>query len=114
MIGKKVSKKPSEKPSVGFIQLVYFGDSSGEVLTLGGAGFITKSEFNAAWAALPSAIDESDFMADRMDAQCDIVDVRRVSKSTVESLLGKPLAALVKAAKSRLAKEKADYAAVAA
>lgn len=99
----------TEKPSIGFIQLVYFGHESGEVLTLGGAGFVTKKEDQAAWDALPAASGETDFIADRMDAERDIYDDRRITRATVESLLGKPLSKLVAAAWKKLQAEKQEY-----
>ena len=96
---------------VGFLQLVYFGHKSGEVLTLGGAGFLTKKEYREAWSAVPDAGQKTDFMADRMDAQRDIVEDRQVTQSVVERLLGQPLKTLVDAAWVKLEQEKIEYAA---
>lgn len=90
---------------VGYIQLVFFDDATNEVITLGGAGFVSKNEDANAWAAIPEFVGESSFMADRMNATRDITEDRRVSAETCEALLGKPIAELIAAGRKTLAEE---------
>jgi hypothetical protein len=66
----------------GYIQLVFFDDTTGETVTLGGAGFLTKAEDDAAFAG------ESSFMADRLDANRDIVEMTSGSASRRVHLAG--------------------------
>jgi hypothetical protein len=91
----------AKEKCVGFIQLVYFGHESGEVLTLGGAGFVSKKEDDAAWDGVPKASVNTDFMADRMDASRNIVDDKLVTAPIVERLLGQPTKKLIDAAWKR-------------
>ncbi len=85
----------SKKKCAGHIQLVFFDDATDETVTLGGAGFLTKEEDDAAWANIPIFSGESRFMADRMDADLSIVDNKIVSAETCERLTGKPIAQLI-------------------
>ena len=62
---------------------------------MGGAGFLTKRELEDAWKAVPEASGETDFMADLMDAQRDIVGDKWVSGETCAALMGKPLPELI-------------------
>lgn len=79
----------------GYIQLVFFDDTTGETVKLGGAGFLTKADDDAAWANVPTFAGESSFMADRLDANHDIVDDKAVSAETCERLTGKPIQTLI-------------------
>ncbi|MDA8093306.1 MAG: hypothetical protein M0T84_05225 [Betaproteobacteria bacterium] len=91
----------SEK-CAGFIQLVFFDDSMGEIVTLGGAGFVTQAEDDAAWENVPTFEGVSNFMADRMDSSRDIYDDKPVSAETCERLMGKPIATLIREGRAML------------
>lgn len=93
----------------GYIQLVFFDDTTGEAVTLGGAGFLTKDEDDAAWANVSTFAGESSFMADRLDANRDIVDEKAVSAETCELLTGKPIQTLIAEGRAALAAELASY-----
>lgn len=99
----------TEEICVGYIQLVFFDDTTNEIVTLGGAGFITKEEDDAAWTNIPAFSGESSFMADRMDANRDIVDDKSVSAETCEILTGKPITQLIAEGRTKLAAELAEY-----
>ncbi len=95
---------------VGYIQLVFFDDTTGETVTLGGAGFLTKADDDAAWASVPTFNGNSSFMADRLDSNGDIVDDKAVSAETCELLTGKPIQTLIEEGRAALAAELASYA----
>ena len=99
-------KKPR---CVGFIQLTFFDDTTGEAVVIGGAGFITRAEDDAAWAAIRKFDGHSNFQADRMDADGDIVDDKTVAAETCERLMGKPVSALIAEGRAKLAAELASY-----
>lgn len=99
----------TEEKCAGYIQLVFFDDTTNETVTLGGAGFLTKEEDDAAWANIPAFTGESSFMADRMDANRDIVDDKPVSAETCERLTGKPIAQLIADGRAKLVAELAEY-----
>ena len=101
----------AEKKCVGYIQLMFFDNIMNEIVTLGGAGFITKKEDAAAWDNIPTFSGESSFMADHLDASRDIVDSKLVSATTCERLTGKPIAKLIAEGRAKLAAELAEYAA---
>lgn len=101
----------NDRPCVGYIQLVFFDDASGEVVTIGGAGFVTKDEDDAAWADIPVFPGESSFMADRLDADEDIIDDKAVSAETCERLTGRPIAQLIAEGRAKLATQLSELAA---
>lgn len=88
---------------VGYIQLVFFDDTTNEVIILGGAGFDTHEKDDAAWAAVPIFSGTTSFQADRLDADQDITEDRPVSAETCEKYLGKPIAALIDQGRKALA-----------
>lgn len=94
-----------------YIQLFYCDDATNTAVPIGGAGFLTRSEGDRAWANVPTCRGESDFMADRMDANRDIVDDKQVSAETCERLMGKPIDQLISEGRARLAAELAKPAA---
>jgi len=98
----------TEEKCAGYIQLVFFDDTTNETVTLGGAGFVTKEEDDAAWANVPAFEGESSFMADRMDANRDIVDDKPVSAETCERLTGKPIAQLIADGRAKLTADLAE------
>lgn len=99
----------TELESVGFISLVFFDDTTGEVVTLGGAGFLTEEEFETAWDNVPTFTGRSNFQADRLDAQRDIVGEKTVDVVTCERLMGKPITTLIAEGRAKLAAELAEY-----
>jgi len=98
-----------EEKCAGFIQLVFFDDKSNEVITIGGAGFLTAAELGASWDNLPTFNGKSSFQADRLDAQGDIVDEKTVDVVTCETLMGKSITTLIADGRSKLAAELARY-----
>lgn len=92
----------NQEECVGYIQLQFFDQATNQVVSLGGAGFITKAEDDAAWASIPVFQGESAFMADRLDADRDIVDEKPVSAETCEMLMGRPIADLINEGRTQL------------
>ena len=88
---------------VGFIQLVFFDKKTGEVVNLGGAGFISSEEDEAAWNDVPIFDGQSLFMADRLNSDRDIIDDKVVSAETCERLAGKPIDVLIEEGRIKLA-----------
>jgi len=103
---RRIKKQPEP---AGFIQLVFFDDATGEVVTLGGAGCLSVEEDAAAWSNVKAFDGESSFQADRLDANRDIYDERRVSAQTCEALTGKPIATLIAEGRAALAAELQGY-----
>lgn len=101
--------KMTEEQCVGFISLVFFDDTTGEVVTIGGAGFVTEAEFEAAWENVPRFGGKSNFQADRLDAARDIVDEKPVDVVTCETLTGKSITTLIAEGRAKLAEELAAY-----
>ena len=101
--------KKQEPPCVGYIQLVFFDTAGNEVVVLGSAGFITQEEDTSAWANIPAFAGQSNFMADRLDANYDIIDDKPVSVETCERLMGQPISHLIAQGRRKLASELAGY-----
>lgn len=95
----------TEEKCAGYISLVFFDDKTGEAVTLGGAGFLTDDAFEAAWANVPEYAGKTNFQADRLDAQGDIVDEKPVDVVTCETLTGKPITTLIVEGRAKLAAE---------
>lgn len=91
--------------SIGYISLIFFDDTTGEAVTIGGAGFVSTDELTAAWANIPEFPGQSSFQAELQDDQHDIVDERTVSAETCEALTGKSIAELVIAGRQKLQDE---------
>lgn len=105
---RKRHMNTNEQQCVGYIQLVYADTASNQVITLGGAGFTTRAEDDAAWANVPAFNGQTNLMADRMDANYDILDDKPVSVETCERLMGKPVDQLIAAGRAKLAVELAQ------
>lgn len=99
----------TEEKCAGYISLVFFDDTSNEVVTLGGAGFLTAEDVEAHWCDLVPFDGASSFQADRQDAQGDIIDEKAVSAEECERLVGKPIATLIAEGRAKLAAELAEY-----
>ena len=99
----------SQPPCVGFVQLTFFDDTTGEAVPIGGAGFLSRAEEDAAWSAIEVFDGQSSFQADRMDAVGDIVDDKTISAETCERLMGRPIAELIAEGRANLATELASY-----
>lgn len=97
------------QPRIGYIELQFFDTSANQVVSIGGAGFDTVAADNAAWADIERFEGESAFMADRLNAEHDIVDDKPVSAETCERLMGRPIAQLIANGRAKL---KADLAAL--
>lgn len=76
----------SKSQSAGYIQLQYFDKATNTIIPIGGAGFESPEEVEAAWANIPNAGEGADFMADRLDDQQDIVDDKPVTAEICEQL----------------------------
>ncbi|AGG89077.1 hypothetical protein [Rhodanobacter denitrificans] len=88
---------------VGFIRLVFFDAAANEVVTLGGAGFVTPEEDASAWRNVPRFPGMTCFQADRLNAARDIIDERPVSAETCERLMGRTIAAMIREGRAALA-----------
>lgn len=99
----------TEGKCAGQIALVFFDDKTGEAVTLGGAGFLTDAEFEAAWANVPEYSGKSNYQADRLDAQGDIVEEKTVDVVTCKILTGNPITTLIAEGRAKLAAELASY-----
>jgi hypothetical protein len=93
----------------GYISLVFFDDVTGEAVNIGGAGFLTDAEFEAAWTDVPEFTGRSNYQADRLDAQGDIVGEKTIGVVTCEKLMGKPITTLILEGRAKLAAELASY-----
>jgi hypothetical protein len=99
----------TDQQCAGYISLVFFDDRSGEAVNIGGAGFLTEAEFEAAWDGVPTFAGKSNYQADRLDAQGDIVDEKTVDVVTCEMLTGKALTTLIAEGRAKFAAELASY-----
>ena len=77
----------------GFVEFQFLDGE--RIVTLGGNVFQTNAEVEAAWASIPDFPGESAFMADRLDTHRGLVDTKRVSAETCESLIGRSIASLI-------------------
>lgn len=93
----------NEQQCVGSIRLVYADTASNQVITLGGAGFASQEEDDAAWANVPTFAGATNLTADRLDADGDIIDDKPVSVETCESLMGAAIEQLIDAGRAELA-----------
>lgn len=91
----------SAKQCVGFIELQFFDVSRNEIISLGGAGFTTRAEWEYAWKDIPEFEGESLFMADCVNEAADISDEKRVDFETCERLLQRPIGELINAGRAR-------------
>lgn len=98
-----------QQKCVGYIQLIFFDDTTGEAVTIAGAGFLTAPELKDAWANIHEFPGESSFQADLQDDQNDIIDERTISAETCEILTGKPIAELIIEGRQRLQDEIDSY-----
>ena len=92
----------NEQQCVGSIRLVYADTTSNDVITLGGAGFITREEDDAAWENIPAFAGATNLVADRLDAKGDIIDDKPVSVETCEVLMGASIEQLIQAGRAKL------------
>ena len=99
----------TEETCAGYISLVFFDDKTGEAVTLGGAGFLTDALFEAEWANVPEYAGKTNFQADRLDGQGDIVDEKPVDVVTCEMLTDKPITTLIAEGRAKLAAELNSY-----
>lgn len=88
----------SEKPMWAIAITLCDAEKNGFV-TLGGAGWHDRDEWNRQWAAIPEsplgADDPAMLTADKIDDADDRVDERFITAETAERLLGRPLVELV-------------------
>ncbi len=77
------------------IQFVFFDRVHDVPVTLGGAIFDSTEEAVREWTALTRFDGDTDFIADQLDAERDIIDDRPVSAETIQDRLGKPISILI-------------------
>lgn len=80
------------------IRLTFVDSLKNGFTTIGGAGWLSLEEQQAAWKKIPALVDgdESDFIADLMDAEgSTLLTSKCVSSETCEALMGEPIAALI-------------------
>lgn len=99
----------TEEKCIGYIQLTFIDDANNEAIIIGGAGFVTQQAWDTAWIDLERFDGDSSFMADRLDADHDIIEDRVISAETCEKLMGKPIAELIASGRAELAKELTNY-----
>jgi len=99
----------TDEKRVGYISLVFFDDLSGEAVNLGGAGFLKEAEFSATWADVNEFAGKTNYQADKLDAQGDIVGEKSIDVVTCERLTGKPITTLILEGRAKLAAELASY-----
>ncbi|KLR57429.1 hypothetical protein [Diaphorobacter sp. J5-51] len=104
-----MTKQAINEKCAGYIQLVFFDDKNNEVITIGGAGFLTEPKLEEAWKNLPTFNGKSSFQADLLDGQGDIVDEKTVNVVTCETLMSKPITTLIAEGRAKLAAELARY-----
>lgn len=88
--------------SVGFIQIHFMDERINQVVRLGGAGFDDDKALDAAWKSIPAFEGHTVFMADRLDANHDIIDDKPVSAETCSALLKKPINVLIEEGRFQL------------
>jgi hypothetical protein len=88
--------------STGFIQLHFMDERINQVVSLGGAEFDSDQALDAAWASIPAFEGHTAFMADRLDANHDIIDEKPVSAETCSVLLKKPINVLIEEGRLQL------------
>ncbi|MCD8459798.1 hypothetical protein LPH44_12050 (plasmid) [Xylella taiwanensis] len=89
---------------------VIFTDTENNIfLTLGGAGWETKAEWEDEWNRIPESPfgsgDSSMLMLEKIDENGYQTDDRPITAETAEILLGKPIDVLIEAARSSLQKQ---------
>lgn len=90
------------KQCASYIELQFFDGSKNQVVSLGGAGFRTTEEGDAAWANIPVFPGETAFMADRLDTDENIVEEKPIGAEICEQLLGRSIAVLIAEGRARL------------
>lgn len=105
-----MSDNEEERPA-GYVQFVYCDVEANEFVTLGVAGWLTEAEVLREFTALP-AVEESDIVADRLDADETIVEDRYVTRETVEAKLGEPFDVLLARGKAENRRRQAEFQAL--
>ncbi len=95
----------NEQGCVGSIRSVYADTTSNEVITLRGAAFISREEDDAAWANVQAFAGATNLVADRLDANGDIVDDKPVSVEMCEVPMSASIEQLMAADRANLAGE---------
>ncbi len=86
----------SEEKYVGFIDLHFLDNTTNQIILIGGASFISEDEFATAWDRIPVFEGlKSSFVADRVDADGNILDDKDVSAEVCEHLTGRSISQLI-------------------
>lgn len=77
------------------IQFVFFDRANDVPVTLGGAIFDKPEEAQQEWKSIPPFDGKTDFIADQLNADCDIIGDKPVSVEIIEAKLGKSISTLI-------------------
>lgn len=81
------------------LQITFCDEDNNGFVTLGGAGFETKAEWEAAWNDIPEAPggwnNPDNLCVDKLDLDGDHVLERPITAAIAEHLLGKPITTLI-------------------
>ncbi|HHL3045707.1 TPA: hypothetical protein ACQ49P_005744 [Pseudomonas aeruginosa] len=88
-----------EKAPVWGIAITFADEENNGFVTLGGAGWESKSEWEARWVQVRVSPlgdqDPANLIADKLDRDGDRVDEKFITAETAEYLLGRPLVELI-------------------
>lgn len=94
----------SEKP-VWCLQVTFCDEENNGFVILGGAGWKTQAELEAAWNDIPEApggwSNPDCLCVDKLDLGDDILMERPITASIAEFLLGKPIKELIEEARAK-------------
>lgn len=87
------------------LQVTFCDEENNGFVTLGGAGWKTKAEWEAAWSQIPEAPagwdNPDNLCVDKLDLNGDHVSERPVTANVIESLLGRPIKTLIDEARAK-------------
>ncbi|HBO2935357.1 TPA: hypothetical protein L4R50_000353 [Pseudomonas aeruginosa] len=89
------------------IAITFADKERNSFITLGGAGWQSKAEWDAQWAALPASTlgydDPASLIADKLDQDDDLIDDKPITAATAEMLLRRPITELIAEAQAKAA-----------
>ncbi|HBP1602372.1 TPA: hypothetical protein L5U90_003476 [Pseudomonas aeruginosa] len=89
------------------IAITFADKERNSFLTLGGAGWHSKAEWQAQWEALPASAlgydDPDSLIADKLDQDDDLIDDKPITAATAEMLLRRPIVELIAEAQAKAA-----------
>lgn len=97
----------SEEQSSWAIAITFCDEENQGFVTLGGAAWHDKDEWDRQWSSIPEASpgrgEDSMIVADKVDDSHDLVDDKPITRATVEMLLGRPVDELIAEGRERTA-----------